>query len=408
MIYIPLGRGSEVAMSASGLYSAESPTPIRQHSNSRSVSMPPQRNHWPGRTVPSQIGMDSSIFGSRHESMPPSTFHNVGQLGMVTPDPNLQPAGLNFLSEDSMMLPLDGRVSNIPASIPSLTSNALPYLDEPAGTGPIRDFSRRRGIYWAGAHVDSKRDSTISRSSTSSMYTDRSISSKHSSTSTLASQGARLSGMPLSRPPTLSSAAIQSMAQFVDLYPHPPLPVRAASAQSTPQIPCDFPPCTETFGRKADRDRHHSQFHVPETLFTCLLDTCNSECEDPCTEKFHNSPCRKTRADKMKRHLASSHGIDIKQSEIPESWRRFYLHSSNGWTCGFCNEFLGTWADNEDVINGHFESCMLPETQSTVGVQEQTEPTKESDVGNELNNSLKRLSVQEKPEPDEEVTLSEI
>ena len=393
-------------MSASGMYSAESPAPIHQHSNPRSVSMPPQHNHWPGRTVPSQIGMDSSIFGSRHESMPPSAFHSIGQLGMVPPDHNIQSAGLNYLSEDSMMLPLEGTVSNIPAGVTSsLTSNALPYPDEPSSTGPIRDFSRRRGIYWAGPDVDSKRDSAMSRSSTSSMYTDRSISSKHSSTSTLASQGAVISGMPMSLPPTLSSATVQSMAQYVDLYPHPPLPVRAASTQSTPQIPCDFPPCAETFGRKADRDRHHSQFHVPETLFTCLLDTCTSECEDPCTEKFHNSPCRKTRADKMKRHLAKSHGIDIKQSEIPESWRRFYLHSSNGWTCGFCNEFLGTWAGNEDVINGHFESCMLPDTKSTVDAQEQVGPAKETDVGNELNISLKRLSVQEKPDPNEKQSL---
>jgi hypothetical protein len=394
-------------MGPSAIYSAESPATRREHASSRSVSMPPQRNHWPGRTVPSQIGMNSSIFGSRHDSMPPSTFHGAGQLGMVTQDPNLHPAGLNYLSEDSIMLPMDSMIPNIAAGVPSLTSTTLPYLDEPAGTGPHRDFSRRRGIYWAGA-VDSKRDSTISRSSTSSMYTDRSISSKHSSTSTLASQGARLSGMPLSRPPTLSSAAIQSMAQFVDLYPHPPLPVGAASTQSTLQIPCDFPPCTETFGRKADRDRHHSQFHIPETLFTCLLDTCTSECEEPCTEKFHNSPCRKTRADKMKRHLASSHGLDIKQSEIPESWRRFYLHSTNGWTCGFCNEFLGTWTDNEDVINGHFESCMLPETHSTVDAQEQAESKKEPDVGNDLNNSLKRLSVQEKPDPDEKQSVAEI
>jgi hypothetical protein len=110
----------------------------------------------------------------------------------------------------------------------------------------------------------------------------------------------------------------------------------------------------------------------------------------------------------MKRHLASSHGLDIKQSEIPESWRRFYLHSTNGWTCGFCNEFLGTWTDNEDVINGHFESCMLPETHSTVDAQEQAESKKEPDVGNDLNNSLKRLSVQEKPDPDEKQSVAEI
>jgi len=110
----------------------------------------------------------------------------------------------------------------------------------------------------------------------------------------------------------------------------------------------------------------------------------------------------------MKRHLASSHGIDIKQSEIPESWRRFYLHNSNGWTCGFCNEFLGTWADNEDIINGHFESCMLPENQPAADAEEQAEPTKEMDVGNELNNSLKRLSVQEKADADNKATVSEI
>jgi hypothetical protein len=110
----------------------------------------------------------------------------------------------------------------------------------------------------------------------------------------------------------------------------------------------------------------------------------------------------------MKRHLASSHGIDIKQSEIPESWRRFYLHSSNGWTCGFCNEFLGTWADNEDAINGHFESCMLPENQAPVDAQEQAESTKESDIGIDLNSSLKRLSVQEKPDPDEKKVITEI
>lgn len=103
----------------------------------------------------------------------------------------------------------------------------------------------------------------------------------------------------------------------------------------------------------------------------------------------------------MKRHLAKSHGIDIKQSEIPESWRRFYFHSSNGWTCGFCNEFLGTWAGNGDVINGHFESCMLPDTKPMVDAQEQVGPAKETDVGNELNISLKRLSVQEKPDPNE-------
>lgn len=336
-------------MGASAFYSAESPINNREHASSRSVPMPVQRNHWPGRTASSQIGMDSSIFGSRHDSLPPSTFHGTGQLSMVTQEPNLEPEEPNYLSEDLMMLPTDSMSPNIAAGVPSLTSNLVPYLDEPAGTGPIRDYSRRRGIYLAGA-VASKRDSNFSRSSTSSLYTDRSISSKHSSTSTLASQGARLSGMPISRPPTVSSAAIQSMAQFADIYPQPPLPVRAASTQSTTQIPCDFPPCTETFGRKADRDRHHSQFHVPETLFTCLLDTCTSECEDPCTEKFHNAPCRKTRADKMKRHLASSHELDIKQSEIPASWRRFYQHSSNGWTCGFCNKFLGMRADNEEVI----------------------------------------------------------
>jgi len=354
--------------------------------------MPPQLGHWAGQRRPSQIGMDSSIFGSRHDSLPGSTFHSAPLLNMVTPDTKLPPAGLNYFPEESMLLRMDDIIPNMPAG-PSLTSNAVPYLDDSAGTGPARDFSRRRGIYWAGA-ADSNRDSTISRSSTSSFYTDRSMSSKHSSTSTLASQNGRFSGIPIQRP-LLSSAAIQSMAQFVDSYP--PSAIRGAVSQGTPQIPCDFPPCTETFGRKADRDRHHSQFHVPETLYTCLLDTCTSECEDPCTEKFHNSPCRKTRADKMKRHLASSHGIDIKQSEIPESWRRFYLHSPIGWTCGFCNEFLGTWNDNEDVINSHFESCMLPENQSASDGQEPNS-TKEPDVGNELNNSLKRLSVQEKPD----------
>ena len=76
------------------------------------------------------------------------------------------------------------------------------------------------------------------------------------------------------------------------------------------------------------------------------------------------------------------------------------MHSSNGWICGFCNEFLGTWADNEDVIDGHFESCMLPEIQATMDVQEKWESTKQLDAGNDLNNSLKRSIVQEKPEND--------
>jgi hypothetical protein len=51
---------------------------------------------------------------------------------------------------------------------------------------------------------------------------------------------------------------------------------------------------------------------------------------------------------------------------------------------------------------------MLPDTKSTVDAQEQAEPTKETDVGNELNIPLKRLSVQEKPDPNEKQSLSEI
>jgi hypothetical protein len=51
---------------------------------------------------------------------------------------------------------------------------------------------------------------------------------------------------------------------------------------------------------------------------------------------------------------------------------------------------------------------MLPDTKSTVDAQEQAEPTKETDVGNELNIPLKRLSVQEKPDPNEKQSLSGI
>ena len=72
---------------------------------------------------------------------------------------------------------------------------------------------------------------------------------------------------------------------------------------------------------------------------------------------------------------------------------------------------MGTWIDNEDVINGHFESCMLPENRPTVDAEEQeeqAEPTKQTDVGHELNNSLKRLSVQEKTDADDEKSVAEI
>ena len=40
--------------------------------------------------------------------------------------------------------------------------------------------------------------------------------------------------------------------------------------------------------------------------------------------------------------------------------------------------------------------------------QEQAESTKEPDAGNDLNNSLKRLSVQENPDPDEKQSVAEI
>jgi hypothetical protein len=51
---------------------------------------------------------------------------------------------------------------------------------------------------------------------------------------------------------------------------------------------------------------------------------------------------------------------------------------------------------------------MLPDTKPMVDAQEQVGPAKETDVGNELNISLKRLSVQAKPDPNEKQSLSEI
>jgi hypothetical protein len=92
----------------------------------------------------SQIGIDSSIFGSRHDSNPSTTFHSSSQLGILTPDTHLLRTGLSYFPEGSMLLPTHKwQAPQIPSGIPSSTSDAIPYLDDPAGTGLVCDFSQQ-------------------------------------------------------------------------------------------------------------------------------------------------------------------------------------------------------------------------------------------------------------------------
>jgi hypothetical protein len=176
--------------------------------------------------------------------------------------------------------------------------------------------------------------------------------------------------------------------------PHKTNSLTYSAFSATPTAPAnersrfECPSCPQTFVRSTDRDRHQKSIHNPQQMYTCRIDTCHDNCDDPCKEKYHRQPYQHARKDHVQRHLQTKHP-HIDPSTISESWLWDYVHHPYGWDCGFCNQFLGKYEGNEDAFNNH----VCPPTPAATS----NDPIADQTSGRYgITNSLNRFSMEEK------------
>jgi hypothetical protein len=246
-------------------------------------------------------------------------------------------------------------------SLASMPTSKSSHSRGSSHAGPVAVALNPYLIY--PGRLENHRESTQSSSSYNSTNTGRSISSKHSSTTSVESRPSRLARPSLSQ--TMSSGSTKS---------HPRSNSNIMSSAGLSNIPCTEPECTATFTRNSDRERHIEAQH-DNVKYKCLLHTCTSQCVFDCQDPQHGHAVPRSRRDKVRKHLEREHGWNIASKDVPESWLWSYIRQRTGWSCSSCGVFLGNWTENSDIISHHTKVCTegLPNLIKRLSMEEPNE-----------------------------------